>query len=224
MSTTMQKILVVEDDEAILSVIKDILSESNYIVEEATDGVMALSVVKKQPPDLLVLDLGLPKLTGESVLVEVKKMYPNLPVIVLTAKNHTTDVVKGFQLGADDYISKPFEIEELLARVRLKLKSDKDLKMQIDDLLLDAEKVYVERAGKEIKLSPHEFKLLQYLMINQGKVLSRDMILNRIWQYSFDVDTRVVDVYVGYLRKKIDAGFKKKLISSVRGFGYVIKE
>lgn len=219
----MYKILVVEDDPSILSVIKDILIESNYSVEEAQDGIMALESVKRQMPDLLVLDLGLPKLTGESVLVEVKKLYPNLPVIVLTAKNHTSDVVKGFELGADDYMSKPFEIEELLARVKLKLKADKDLRLVIDDLVLDAEKVYVERAGKEIKLSPHEFKLLQYLMMNQDKVLSRDMILNRIWQYSFDVDTRVVDVYVGYLRKKIDAGHKKKLISSVRGFGYVIK-
>ncbi len=219
----MYKILVVEDDSAILSVIKDILVESNYSVEEAHDGIMAIESVKRQVPDLLVLDLGLPKLTGESVLVEVKKLFPNLPVIVLTAKNHTSDVVKGFELGADDYISKPFEIEELLARVKLKLKSEKDVRLVIEDLILDAEKVHVERAGNEIKLSPHEFKLLQYLMMNQDKVLSRDMILNRIWQYSFDVDTRVVDVYVGYLRKKIDAGHKKKLISSVRGFGYVIK-
>ncbi len=219
----MYKILVVEDDSAILSVVKDILIENNYVIEEAADGIAAIESVKKQAPDLLILDLGLPKLTGESVLVEVKKLFPNLPVIVLTAKNHTSDVVKGFELGADDYISKPFEIDELLARIRLKLKSDKDLKLVIDDLILDSEKVYVERAGKEIKLSPHEFKLLQYLMLNQDKVLSRDMILNRIWQYSFDVDTRVVDVYVGYLRKKIDAGHKKKLISSVRGFGYVIK-
>lgn len=220
---TMYKILVVEDDAAILSVIKDILTESNYFVDEAVDGIMALELVKKQTPDLLVLDLGLPKLTGESVLTEVKKLFPNLPIIVLTAKNHTSDVVKGFELGADDYISKPFEIQELLARIKLKLKSEKDLRIVIDDLVLDVEKVYVERAGKEIKLSPHEFKLLQYLMMNQDKVLSRDMILNRIWQYSFDVDTRVVDVYVGYLRKKIDADHKKKLISSVRGFGYVIK-
>lgn len=220
----MYKVLVVEDDEAIAAVIKDILTENNYSVELATDGISALESVKKQSPDLLILDLGLPKLTGESVLVEVKKIYPNLPVIVLTAKNHTTDIVKGFELGADDYISKPFELEEMLARVRIKLKSDKDLKLSIADLILDPEKVYVERAGVEIKLSPHEFKLLQYLLANQGKVLSRDMILNRIWQYSFDVDTRVVDVYVGYLRKKIDTNHKKKLISSVRGFGYVIKE
>lgn len=220
----MYKVLVIEDDEAIAAVIKDILIENNYSAEHLSDGISALESVKKQAPDLLILDLGLPKLTGESVLTEVKKIYPNLPVIVLTAKNHTTDIVKGFELGADDYISKPFELEELLARVRIKLKSDKDLKLTIDDLLLDPEKVYVERAGVEIKLSPHEFKLLQYLMANQGKVLSRDMILNRIWQYSFDVDTRVVDVYVGYLRKKIDANHKKKLISSVRGFGYVIKE
>ncbi len=219
----MHKILAVEDDPAILSVIKDILVENNYVIEDAADGIAAIEAVKKQVPDLLILDLGLPKLTGESVLVEVKKLFPNLPIIVLTAKNHTSDVVKGFELGADDYISKPFEIDELLARIRIKLKSDKDLKLVIDDLVLDTEKIYVERAGKEIKLSPHEFKLLQYLMLNQDKVLSRDMILNRIWQYSFDVDTRVVDVYVGYLRKKIDAGYKKKLISSVRGFGYVIK-
>lgn len=219
----MYKILVVEDDQAILSVIKDILIENNYVTEEAADGIAAIESVKKQAPDLLILDLGLPKLTGESVLIEVKKLFPNLPVIVLTAKNHTSDVVKGFELGADDYISKPFELDELLARIRLKLRSDKDLKLVIDGLVLDSEKVYVERDGKEIKLSPHEFKLLQYLMLNQDKVLSRDMILNRIWQYSFDVDTRVVDVYVGYLRKKIDAGHKKKLISSVRGFGYVIK-
>lgn len=220
----MYKILVVEDDEAIANVIKDILTENNYNVERIMDGVSALESVKRQSPDLLILDLGLPKLTGESVLVEAKKLHPNLPIIVLTAKNHTTDVVKGFELGADDYISKPFELEELLARVRLKLKNDKDLKLKIADLLLDPEKIYVERAGVEIKLSPHEFKLLQYLMMNQGKVLSRDMILNRIWQYSFDVDTRVVDVYVGYLRKKIDSDHKLKLISSVRGFGYVIKE
>lgn len=220
---TMYKILVAEDDSSILTVIKDILVENNYAVEEAADGIMALESVKRQSPDLLILDLGLPKLTGESVLTEVKKLYPNLPIIVLTAKNHTSDVVKGFELGADDYISKPFELQELLARVRLKLKSEKDLRLVIDDLVLDVERVYVERAGKEIKLSPHEFKLLQYLMMNQDKVLSRDMILNRIWQYSFDVDTRVVDVYVGYLRRKIDADHKKKLISSVRGFGYVIK-
>lgn len=221
---TMYKVLVVEDDESIAAVIRDILIENNYNTEMIMDGVAALESVKRQSPDLLILDLGLPKLTGESVLVEAKKLYPNLPVIILTAKNHTTDVVKGFELGADDYISKPFELEELLARIRLKLKNDTDLKLTISDLVLDPEKVYVERAGKEIKLSPHEFKLLQYLLMNQGKVLSRDMILNRIWQYSFDVDTRVVDVYVGYLRKKIDTGHKIKLISSVRGFGYVIKE
>lgn len=221
----MHKILIVEDDDAIREVIQDILSENNYLIATASDGVRAMELLKKQPPDLIVLDLGLPKITGESVLQEVKKNYAHIPVIVLTARNHTNDVVKAFQLGADDYISKPFELEELVARIKVKLKDDSlNSKVTVDSLVLDAQRVYVERDGREIKLSPHEFKLLHYLMVNKGKVLSREMILNRIWQYSYDVDSRVVDVYVGYLRKKIDAGKNKKLINSVRGFGYVIRD
>src|SRR3989344_3307980 len=219
----MYNILVVEDDATIRECVKDILIDNNYIVEEAADGVSAIELLKKQPPDLVVLDLGLPNIAGESVLSEIKKTLPQVPVIILTAKNHTTDVVKGFQLGADDYISKPFEFEELLARIGAKLK-DTNGKLEVGDLVLDTVRVLVERNGAPIELSPHEFKLLHYLMLNKGKVLSRDMILNRVWQYSTDVDSRVVDVYIGYLRKKIDSSYKQKLISSVRGFGYVIKE
>ena len=184
-----------------------------------------MNLLNKQTPDLVILDLGLPKIAGESVLQEIKKTFSYLPVIILTARNNTQDVVNAFKLGADDYISKPFELEELVARVKVKLKDDSlNSKISIDGLTLDTQKVYVERDGKEVLLSPHEFKLLHYLMMNKGKVLSREMILNRIWQYSYDIDSRVVDVYIGYLRKKIDSGYKKKLINSVRGFGYVIKE
>lgn len=221
----MFKILIVEDDQAIRECIKDILVENNYLVDTAEDGSAALTILKKQTPDLVVLDLGLPNVTGESILQEVKKSFSHLPVIILTARNHTNDVVNAFQLGADDFISKPVELQELVARIKVKLKDDSlNSKLTIDSLTLDSHKVHVERQGREIVLSPHEFKLLHYLMLNKGKVLSREMILNRIWQYSYDVDSRVVDVYIGYLRKKIDTGFKKKLINSVRGFGYVIKE
>lgn len=220
----MIKILVVEDDQTIRGLVRDFLVEHNYLVETAGDGVEAIEITKKQQPDLVLLDLSLPKLTGESVCKEIKRLYPQMPVIILTAKNRTNDILSGFQLGADDYISKPFEIEELLARIRAKLKNSEKEKFQIEDLILDTKSVTVTRAGEKILLSPHEFKLLHYLMVNRGKVLSREMILNRVWQYSFDIDSRVVDVYIGYLRKKIDEKYEKKLIESVRGFGYVIKE
>lgn len=220
----MVKILVVEDDQTIRELIRDFLVEHNYLVDTASDGVEALEITKKQQPDVVVLDLTLPKLTGESVCKEIKRMYPQMPVIILTAKNRTDDILSGFKLGADDYISKPFEIEELLARIRAKLKNTEQEKFQVEDLILDTKSVTVTRAGKKILLSPHEFKLLHYLMINRGKVLSREMILNRVWQYSFDIDSRVVDVYMGYLRRKVDEKHEKKLLESVRGFGYVIKE
>lgn len=219
----MVKILVVEDDQTIRELVRDFLVEHNYLVETASDGVEALEITKKQEPDLVILDLGLPKMTGESVCKEIKRLYPQMPIIILTAKNRIDDVLSGFKMGADDYISKPFEIEELLARIRVKLKITEQEAIQIGDLILDTKSVTVTRGDEKILLSPHEFKLLHYLMINKGKVLSREMILNRVWQYSYDVDSRVVDVYIGYLRKKIDAKYEKKLIESVRGFGYIIK-
>lgn len=220
----MNKILIVEDDVSIREGIKDFLQSEGFLVDSSEDGAQALEFVKKHTPDLVVLDLSLPILTGESVCKTIKKEYPSIPVIILTAKNQSDDVIKGFKLGADDYVSKPFELDELLARIKVRLKTDNVKALQVDDLILDAEKVTVVRHGKEITLSPHEFKLLEYLMANKGKVLSREMILNRVWQYSYDVDSRVVDVYVGYLRKKIDGGNEKKLITSIRGFGYTIKE
>ncbi len=220
----MNKILVVEDDQAIREGIKDFLIDKNYMVDAADNGADALLKVKQNPPDLVILDLGLPNITGESVCREIKREHPNIGVIILTAKTQSKDVVEGFHLGADDYISKPFELEELYVRIQARLKGDTDQKLTVDDLTLDPESVSVIRGDKSIKLSPHEFKLLQYLMVNKGKVLSREMILNRVWQYSYDVDSRVVDVYMGYLRKKIDSQSNKKLLSSVRGFGYSIND
>lgn len=221
----MNRILIIEDDESILNGIKDFLLSSSYLVDTAEDGAMGLEAVKKRPPDLVILDLMLPKISGESVCREIKKDNPGLPVIILTAKNKSSDILSGFGLGADDYISKPFELEELMARIKVKLKNKSgNEKLTVADLSLDPEAMQVERNGTEIILTPHEFKLLHYLMLNKGKVLTREMILNRVWDYSYDVDSRVVDVYVGYLRKKVDNGNPKKLISSLRGFGYVMKE
>lgn len=220
----MNRILLVEDDKSIRTGIEEFLSASNYLVDTAEDGAQALEKVKKLTPDLVVLDLGLPKISGESVCREIKRQHPQIPVIILTAKNQSSDVVSGFELGADDYIRKPFELDELMARIRARLRNPTDEeKLQVGDLLLNAKTVQVTRNGEEIILSPLEFKLLQYLMSNTGKVLSREMILNRVWQYSYEVDTRVVDVYIGYLRKKIDANYSKKLITSIRGFGYILK-
>src|SRR5258708_798461 len=177
----MNKILLVEDDTTIRECIRDILLDNNHLVETAIDGATALELVKKSPPDLVILDLGLPKLTGESVCTEIKKHHPDIPIIILTAKNHTSDVVHGFNLGADDYVSKPFELEELMARIKVQLKSTDQEVLQIADLLLNTKSLDVQRNGKSITLSPHEFKLLQYMIMNKGTVLSREMILNRIW-------------------------------------------
>lgn len=218
------KILVVEDDQGIQEFLKELLLDNGYAAETASDGVQALNLIKKSQPDLVILDLGLPNVTGEAVCTEIRKKYPDLPIIILTAKDDVTDIVKGLNLGADDYITKPFVADELLARIRARLRHGEDIKLQVGDLELNNKTFEVKRAGKLIQLSPHEFKLLQYLISNKGRVLTREMILNRVWLYSYEVDTRVVDVYIGYLRKKIDSDYKKKLIHSVRGFGYMIKE
>lgn len=219
-------ILVVEDDRGLQKYLRELLLDSDYSVTTANAGVTALEVLKKIEPDLILLDLALPDITGESICLEVRKNYPALPVIILTAKDSVSDIVQGLNLGADDYITKPFVAEELLARIkaRLRRREGNDAKLQVGELELDTQTLEVKRGDKKIQLTPQEFKLLEYLMINKGRVLTREMILNRVWSYSPDTETRVVDVYVGYLRKKIDEEFEKKLIHSIRGFGYTIKD
>lgn len=220
----MNKILLVEDDEGIRTTLKEILTERGFLIEALDDGALALDAIKKSPPDLLLLDLGLPKISGESICKETHKMYPDLPIIILTAKNNSKDVVNGLTIGAIDYISKPFDVDELIARMKVRLKIvDTDV-LKADDLRMNTKTMEVTRGKNLIHLTPHEFKLLQYLLMNKGQVLTREMILNRVWQYTYDVDSRVVDVYIGYLRKKIDENAKKPIIVGLRGFGYSIKE
>ena len=220
------KILIVEDDLGLQKYLKELLLNNQYTVQVASAGVLALNLIDKTPPDLMVLDLGLPDINGESVVKEVRKKHPDLPVIILTAKDAISDIVEGLTRGAEDYITKPFVADELLARIKARLRRDgvTDTKLRVDDLELDDKTMEVKRANKLIQLTPQEFKLLEYLMRNKGGILTRDMILNRVWLYSQDIETRVVDVYMGYLRKKIDSHYKKKLLHSVRGFGYMIKE
>ncbi|MCL4367431.1 response regulator transcription factor [Patescibacteria group bacterium] len=219
-------VLVVEDDLGLQKYLKELLLDNDYSVQTATDGIQALNSVQKLPPDLVLLDLGLPNMTGEAVCTEIRKKHPDLRVIILTAKDGVPDIIQGLNLGADDYMTKPFVADELLARIqaRLRYREGTDNKLTVGDLVLDAQNLIVSRSGQEIQLTPQEFKLLQYLMSNRGRILTREMILNRVWLYSPDIETRVVDVYMGYLRKKIDSNNPKKLLHSVRGFGYMIKE
>lgn len=219
-------ILVVEDDSGLQKYLKELILDNGYSVEIAPDGLIALNSIKRVEPDLVILDLRLPNLSGESVVMEIRKGYPDLPVIILTAKDTVQDKVKGLNLGADDYITKPFIADELLARIKARLRQGGDTgsTLQVGELLLDKKALEVTRSGRKIQLTPKEFNLLEYLMQNKGRTLTRDMILNRVWLYSQDIETRVVDVYMGYLRKKVDLGYDKKLISSIRGFGYMIKD
>jgi len=219
-------ILTIEDDVDLRKFLKELLLDNGYQAIDAADGVKALEIIEDQRPDLVILDLGLANLSGESVLSEIRKKHPDLAVIILTAKKEVEDIVRGFKLGADDYLTKPFKGEELLARIKARLRhlEHDGSKLQVGDLVLHTETFEVKRGDKPISLSHKEYELLQYLMINAGRVLTRDMILQRIWLNVDYIEPRVVDVYIGYLRKKIDIGAEKQLINTVRGFGYVIKE
>lgn len=219
------KILIVEDDSGLQKYLKELFLDNQFSIQIVSDGIAALNAVNKSAPDLVILDLGLPNMSGESVVQELRKKYPEMPVIILTAKDSVSDIVNTLNMGADDYMTKPFVADELLARVKARLRrGDADTKLRVADLELDERTMEVKRGKKDIQLTPQEFKLLEYLMRNKGRVLTREMILNRVWLYSQDIETRVVDVYMGYLRKKIDKDFDKGLIQSIRGFGYVIKE
>lgn len=219
-------ILIVEDDEGVQTYLKELLLDNGYLVTVVSDGVAALNSIKRSEPDLVVLDLGLPNMSGEAVCREIRKNYPDLSVIILTAKDTIQDVVNGLNLGADDYMTKPFVADEFLARIKARLRKagHDDSNIKIGSLEMNTKTLEVKREGKQIDLTPQEFKLLEYLMRNKGRILTREMILNRVWLYSQDIDTRVVDVYMGYLRKKIDKTASQKLLHSVRGFGYMVKE
>lgn len=220
------KLLIVEDDETLQKVLQEFLQTEGFVTDTASSGSQALAKIEKGPPSLVLLDLGLPDIQGETVLAEIRKSHPELPVVILTAKSKPHEIAQGLNLGADDYLPKPFAAEELLARIHARIKTTKsntDI-LNVDELSLDLSKKTAFRGKKKIDLTKTEFELLKYLMENEGRVLSRDLILNHVWGYSTDVESRVIDVYIGYLRKKIDHGFDKKLIKNKRDFGYLIEE
>lgn len=219
-------LFIIEDDEDLREVTHNLLTENGYRVRSFPEGTSALKELTRVKPDLVILDLMLPNIDGEAICQEMKKKFPELPVIMLTGKNSKSDIVKGLNMGADDYVAKPFDVDELLARIkaRLRASSPEESVLLVGDLSLNLKTLEVKRGERDIKLTPQEFRLLEYLMRNKNTVVSRDMILDRIWMNSADVETRVVDVYIGYLRGKIDQDTNKKLIHSVRGFGYTLKE
>ena len=223
------KILVVEDEPKVASFIKKGLEESHYEAEIAYDGLSAEKLARLYNYDLFILDIVIPGISGLDLCKKLKKLYPALPVLMLTALGTTDDKLIGFDAGADDYLVKPFEFRELLARIKVLLKRvnqshDTVNRLIVSDLELDLDKKEAQRGNTHIYLTAKEFSLLEYFMRNSGRVLSRNDIAEKVWHVNFDFGTNVVDVYVNFLRKKIDRGFDKKLIHTRVGLGYIFGE
>ena len=219
------RILVVEDEKKVANFIKKGLEEEHYAVDTAYDGEAGLFMAEANEYDLIVLDLMIPKIDGLEVLKKIRGSKNNVPILVLTAKASVEDIVKGLDAGCDDYLTKPFEFAEFLARIRALLrreKIDKEPLLNVADLTLSLVTHKVTRKGKEIELTSKEYALLEYFMRNPEKVLTRTMISEHVWDYHFDSLTNVVDVYVNYLRKKVDKDFEPKLIHTIRGVGYIL--
>jgi DNA-binding response OmpR family regulator len=217
------RILAVEDDRAVGSFLKRGLESEQYAVDVAADGEDAQALVEAASYDLIILDLVLPKVDGLEVLKYIRSRKPSPPVLILSGRARVEDRVKGLDQGADDYLTKPFSFSELSARVRALLRRSPnsfDIILRVGDLELDRAERVVRRAGRRIDLTPREFALLEYLMRNAGRSVTRAMIIEHVWNFSFDTMTNVVDVYINYLRKKVDQGFERKLIHTVRNVGY----
>ena len=221
------KILIADDEPEIRSLLRLYLENEKYEIIEAEDGQQALELLRSQQPALCILDIMMPKADGFTVLRALRGMGKTTPVLFLTAKDAVSDRVKGLDSGANDYLVKPFSFEELSARLRAMMRGSfgvTDNVLHIADLSLDCTSHRVMRGGKEITLSAKEYAMLEYFMYNQGRVLSREMIEDHVWNFDYEGGTNVVDVYISYLRKKIDGGYDKKLIHTVRGRGFIMRE
>jgi len=220
------KLLVVEDDRTVGQYIKRGLEEAQYVADWVVDGTEALQVIGNAPYDLVLLDLRLPGMTGLEVLRALRDRGHAMPVLVLTAQDSVDYKVDALRAGADDYVTKPFAFEELLARIEALSRRPRQLSartLTVADLELDLDAREVRRAGTIIELTPKEYTVLEYLMRHPGRVMSRTLITEYAWDYHFDPGTNIVDVVINRLRKKVDAGFPKKLVHTVRGVGYVVK-
>jgi len=221
------RILVVEDEKKVAGFIKKGLEEETYAVDVAGDGEEGFYLGKENQYDLIILDWMLPEMDGLEILQKLRQKGVDTPILLLTAKDSVDDKVSGLNKGADDYLTKPFAFSELLARVRVLLRrGQKETKtiLTLGDLTLDLVSHKVKRGDEDIELTSKEYSLLEYFMRNPGKVLTRTMIAEHVWDYNFDTFTNVIDVYINHLRKKIDKNFSKKLLHTMRGVGYVMKE
>ena len=221
------RILIVEDEKKIAALMKRGLKEEGYAVDAAQDGVEGEFLATTNEYDAMILDVMLPKMDGIALCRSLRSRHISTPIIMVTAKDAVSDKVAGLDSGADDYLTKPFAFEELLARIRSLLRkhsAQAATMLKVDDLELDLISHKVARDGKDITLTTKEYALLEYLMRNAGSVITRTMITEHVWDINFDSDTNIIDVYINYLRRKIDDGFKKGLIQTVRGRGYTIKE
>jgi two-component system OmpR family response regulator len=219
-------LLIVDDEENLRSMLRAALRHHGFEVTEAENGRVALEAIARDRPDLVVLDVMMPELDGFEVVRRLRADGDNTPVLFLTAMDGTDDKVRGLTLGGDDYLQKPFSLDELVARAQAVLRRTGTAPAsnvhEVADLSLDEDAHRVTRAGEEIPLSPTEYKLLRYLMVNEGHVLSKAQILDHVWQYDFDGDGGVVETYIGYLRRKLDRT-DPKLIHTIRGFGYTLR-
>ncbi len=229
--TAGDKILIVEDDRNLLDTLKYNLHKEGYQVVTATDGAAALDVARRESPNLIILDLMLPKISGFE-LCRILRHETTVPILMLTAKAEETDKIVGLEIGADDYMTKPFSLRELLARIRAMIRRAKMVKLQpqsetllkVGDIELDVARYTASKRGAALKLTPKEFELLAFLAKNKGFVFSRDQLLERVWGYDFAVDTRTVDVHISWLRGKIeDNPNEPKLLVTVRGVGYKLE-
>ena len=221
------RILIAEDDKDLNQLVKRRLKEADYSVDSCFDGEEVFDYLLGAEYDALVLDIMMPKLDGLQVLQRLRREGNSVPVLLLTARDSIEDRVAGLDAGADDYLIKPFAFEELLARLRVLLRKpqmEKSSVLKVGDLELHLNTRQVFRGGEEVVLSSKEFSLLRYMMQNAGIVLSRDKLEQHVWDYDFSVGSNVIDVYIRYLRKKLDDGYDKKYIHTVRGHGYVLKD
>ena len=219
------RILVVEDDRSIARLVQLELEHRDFAARCAYDGLSGLEAISDFKPAAIVLDIMLPKLDGVGVLKQLRAEGSRVPVIMLTARGDPLDKVHSLDLGADDYLTKPFDMEELMARLRALLRrAGEEEVIRVADLEIDAATREVRRGAREIDLTAREYELLEFMARNYRRVLSRDLLLSRVWDREFGIGTNVVDVYIGYLRKKVDAPGEPRLIKTVRGAGYALKE
>jgi len=221
------RILVIEDEKKVAGFLKNGLIEEGYAVDDAFDGQTGFDVAMANEYDIIILDLMLPGLDGITLCKKLREQGNNTPILMLTAREAVKDRVIGLDAGADDYMTKPFAFEELLARVRVILRKrpvTQELKLEIGDLVLDLITHKVKRGGDEIELTTKEYALLEFLMRNAGNIVTRTMIAEHVWDINFETFTNVIDVYINYLRNKIDRAHDEKLIHTVRGRGYVLKK